>query len=354
MKNPFKKENLQQEVISLSLHSENKLSRTIKIKKGHLYAGAAALLIVAAGSVNYYITNQNRLVATAKQLESTSYLLKNITDMKNQLEIKSRLLESKSQLLETENKAYNNQLDGLKTKAQEIENKLNELNGEKDALYNKLDTVGLTPDAVEAAGTNTSALETGNSTRIAPDVEETFTTVILTPFHCENTNTEYLAAAFNQLETTLAMEELEFVDVAQDVTQTLARVTSNPSGWPVYGQVSSEYGYRDDPFGGSSEYHSGMDIRTPIGTPVKATASGRVVQSEYNNSGYGYMVEIDHGNGLRTLYAHNFELLVAVGEQIEKGQTIALSGATGRVTGPHVHYEVRLHGELQNPREYMN
>lgn len=117
--------------------------------------------------------------------------------------------------------------------------------------------------------------------------------------------------------------------------------------------VTSEFGYRRDPFTGERKGHAGMDLAVPTGTSVRAALPGTVTVSAYNRGGYGYYVMIDHGNGLSTLYGHNSQLLARVGQTVEAGDIIALSGSTGRSTGPHVHFEVRVNGERTNPRSYL-
>ncbi len=117
--------------------------------------------------------------------------------------------------------------------------------------------------------------------------------------------------------------------------------------------VTSEFGNRRDPFTGERRGHTGMDLAVPTGTSVRAALPGTVTVSTYNQGGYGYYVMIDHGNGLSTLYGHNSQLLARVGQTVEAGDVIALSGSTGRSTGPHLHFEVRVNGERTNPRSYL-
>lgn len=117
-------------------------------------------------------------------------------------------------------------------------------------------------------------------------------------------------------------------------------------------QITSAYGYRRDPFTGNTSFHNGVDFGISSGSNVKAAGYGVVVESGYDGS-YGYKVTINHGYGFQTVYAHNSKLLCSVGDVIEKGQVVALSGSTGKSTGPHVHYEVRKDGVLQNPLLYI-
>ena len=123
------------------------------------------------------------------------------------------------------------------------------------------------------------------------------------------------------------------------------------SGWER--RVTSEFGNRVDPITGKHKGHGGMDLAVPTGTPIRAALGGTVTVSKYNTGGYGYYVMIDHGNGLATLYGHCSKLLAKVGQTVEAGDIIALSGSTGRSTGPHLHFEARVNGERTNPRAYL-
>lgn len=125
-----------------------------------------------------------------------------------------------------------------------------------------------------------------------------------------------------------------------------------PDIWPVSGVVSSHFGFRVSPGGIGSTYHEGLDIASSYGNPVHATANGRITQAGWVN-GYGYLVEIDHGNGIKTRYGHNSAILVSVGDQVVQGQTISLIGSTGNSTGPHCHYEVRVNGEAVDPTLFL-
>jgi murein DD-endopeptidase MepM/ murein hydrolase activator NlpD len=116
----------------------------------------------------------------------------------------------------------------------------------------------------------------------------------------------------------------------------------------VTGRVTSSYGVRRDPFTGAPSNHLGLDVGAAEGTPIRAPARG-VVLSAGPKGGYGNAVEIDHGDGLVTLYGHASELLVSKGETVEPGQEIATVGATGRATGPHLHFEVRVAGRPVDP-----
>jgi murein DD-endopeptidase MepM/ murein hydrolase activator NlpD len=132
-----------------------------------------------------------------------------------------------------------------------------------------------------------------------------------------------------------------------------ARIESNlkPTGMPVQGYISSYFGVRADPFDGHSARHTGIDIATPYGTPVHTVAEGMVTFAGVRR-GYGNVVEIDHGNGYMTRYAHNSKLEVHPGQHVQVGEVIAKAGSTGRSTGSHVHFEVWYNGRVVNPLAY--
>ena len=127
-----------------------------------------------------------------------------------------------------------------------------------------------------------------------------------------------------------------------------------PTGWPIKkGWISSSYGKRKNPFNGKSEFHKGIDFAGKAGSDVIAVASG-VVTWAGKRSGYGKLIEIDHGNRFSTRYGHNKKLSVAVGDVVKKGQVIAKMGSTGRSTGPHVHLEVLERGKQINPYKFIS
>ena len=123
---------------------------------------------------------------------------------------------------------------------------------------------------------------------------------------------------------------------------------TTPSIWPAAGYVSSPYGLRFD----GTEFHQGIDIAADMGAPIVATADGVVTAAGWNG-GYGNMVDVDHGGGIVTRYGHASALAVTVGQQVRRGEVIAYVGSTGRSTGPHVHYEVRVDGQPVNPAGYL-
>jgi murein DD-endopeptidase MepM/ murein hydrolase activator NlpD len=127
-----------------------------------------------------------------------------------------------------------------------------------------------------------------------------------------------------------------------------------PSTEPVRGtNFTSGYGVRSDPFKGRAAMHAGIDLAGPIGTPIYATADATVGRSEYNSGGYGNLVELEHGHGIQTRYGHLSKSLVSAGQRVKRGDMIGLMGSTGRSTGSHLHYEVRIDGKAVNPVPFL-
>jgi len=125
-----------------------------------------------------------------------------------------------------------------------------------------------------------------------------------------------------------------------------------PSIWPIEGRVGSSFGARLDPFNGEGAFHSGIDIDAPYGTPVRATAEGDVTGAPMG-TGYGREIELDHGHDVLTVYGHLSSIAVVPGQHVTRGQIIGYVGQSGRATGPHLHYEVRVHKVPVNPYKYL-
>jgi murein DD-endopeptidase MepM/ murein hydrolase activator NlpD len=125
-----------------------------------------------------------------------------------------------------------------------------------------------------------------------------------------------------------------------------------PSLWPVNGRLQSFYGNRSDPFSGIGAFHAGVDISASSGTPVRCAADGIVSHAEWSGA-YGRLIIVDHGKGFQTYYAHLSRFEVVAGQEVRSGETLGRSGATGRVTSPHLHYEVRQGGTPINPYRFL-
>lgn len=164
-----------------------------------------------------------------------------------------------------------------------------------------------------------------------------------------------LSGKLDLLEQMVATQSRSFDYLREQASSLKERSSHIPAIQPVSEKnlraMASGYGYRRDPIYGTAKFHEGMDFSAPIGTPVYATGDGKVVAADWN-SGYGKMIEIDHGYRYRTRYAHLSDMLVRPGQTVRRGDLIGRVGNTGKSTGPHLHYEVRLDGEPQNPVHY--
>lgn len=167
----------------------------------------------------------------------------------------------------------------------------------------------------------------------------------------------------SESELKLAIEELMKTVDARDEYQSVveAKILQQsvlkdmlPNSSPVHaGYNSSSYGWRIDPFNGHKAFHEGLDFPANTGAPILAAADGIVIAADQTPD-YGNIVKINHGSGLETRYAHASKILVKVGDRVTKGQQVALVGNTGRSTGPHLHYEIRLNGNALDPRQYLH
>lgn len=163
-----------------------------------------------------------------------------------------------------------------------------------------------------------------------------------------------ISAMFDELESQLDDREHQLHVLKDMMGDRNVKRESTVAGLPVAkGWLSSGYGMRTDPFNGRKAHHKGVDFAGKEGSDVIAVAAGLVTQSQAKK-GFGRLVEIDHGDGLVTRYAHNRENLVKAGDLVKKGQVIALMGKTGRSTGPHVHFEVYKNGSVVNPARYIH
>ena len=163
---------------------------------------------------------------------------------------------------------------------------------------------------------------------------------------------ERLSNGLDHLDKQAKVQSISFQELDNFFKNQKSLLSSTPSIWPTHGWITSGFGFRKSPFTGLREKHEGWDIAARSGSPVMATADGEVVV-EGREYGYGNMIEINHGYGIVTRYGHNSKHLVKVGDHVKRGQMIALVGSTGRSTGPHLHYEVLLHGIPVSPKNYI-
>lgn len=151
------------------------------------------------------------------------------------------------------------------------------------------------------------------------------------------------------------LRSADLISLRSRFSNRLRPTFDKPVSWPVAGTLQGGFGTRMNPFSdeGAREFHPGVDISAPTGVPVKATASGIVIEARYTTGGYGRLVVIDHGGGYQTYYAHLSRIAVQMGQQVHRGETLGAVGSSGRTTAPHLHYEVRVGGNPRNPYNFM-
>ncbi len=165
-------------------------------------------------------------------------------------------------------------------------------------------------------------------------------------------NLSALPARLATLENEASRQESSLRELQEYFDDQKSLLSSTPSLWPTRGWVTSDFGVRLDPYSAERMMHRGLDIATPHGQPVYSPSDGTVVFAG-TESGYGKVLVIDHGYGVKTRYGHLSELFVKLGDTVKRGGRVAAVGNTGRSTGPHLHYEVRVNGIPENPRKFI-
>ena len=216
------------------------------------------------------------------------------------------------------------------------------------ALQQDLDSLRRAEDGLRAivGAPPAAADETVQEGTVSPTGGEQHTPTTADLFEALEMIEERLSTRRSSIDLLAETMRREFPGAASYASDSAPHTT--PSIWPAAGYVSSPYGLR---FNGT-EFHQGIDIAADMGTPIVATADGVVTAAGWNG-GYGNMVDVDHGGGIVTRYGHASAVAVTVGQQVRRGEVIAYVGSTGRSTGPHVHYEVRVNGAPVNPAGYL-
>ena len=258
--------------------------------------------------------------------------------------------------LHTENELYRSQLKMADEKMQALENKAKTVEKISGQLQELVRTNGGT--VPENTGMGTGGIG-GAST--VPDIAKTAgnkkeddekIAVSETPGELLKEMRRLDERLDKQIRLVVALHS-EFMNQAYGAVSSVVNPTAEtPNIWPVAGPISSYYGYRTSPGGIGSTFHEGVDIAGDYGTPISATAAGTVTKAGWVG-GYGYLVEVRHADGIVTRYGHNSAVLVYEGQHVDQGSMIALMGSTGNSTGPHCHYEVRIHGEAVDPMYFL-
>jgi murein DD-endopeptidase MepM/ murein hydrolase activator NlpD len=239
--------------------------------------------------------------------------------------------------LQKENKHQKVQLANLSQKIDHINRKMIELNrfDHKLRVMVNLETSEDNPQFLGIGGSDPTVLN--------PDytVEKAHKKLVRLMHH-----------SLDNLNTEISVQIQDKAELYRFLQEQKSMLACTPSIWPTKGWVSSDFGYRISPFTNEREFHKGFDISARMNTVIIAPADG-VVSTVGRTHGYGRMLHINHGYGLKTVYAHLAKSLVAKGKYVKRGQKIALLGNSGRTTGPHLHYEVHLNGVPVNPLRYI-
>lgn len=248
------------------------------------------------------------------------------------------IYQNKFQKMRKNNNRLVNIFYDLTNRVQRMESEINVLIEKDKALRTYVDLPSVDTDIrkLGIGGRVTSELEDLNAL-IADD----------------NIKISDLAQDLDRLARQMKFERISYETIYNAFKNRTSQIQSTPSIRPIYlGYISDGYGYRPDPFTGRREFHYGIDISAPMGTPVFATADGVVGSVGYQGA-YGNVIEINHGFGYSTIYAHLSKYYVKAGDVVKRGQRIGEVGSTGRSTGPHLHYEVLQFNINKNPLDYF-
>ena len=246
-------------------------------------------------------------------------------------------LRTTNATLEQENASYREATGTLATQIESLQSAISEL-----GMRARLDPVSAR--AMEKLPANIRNRAAGGTTVAGA-------TAMLTP---EVSTSSFSAAerTFGILKNVLSSLESHLNIVRRNVEKRESLMNATPSIWPIHGWLSGGFGMRPDPFSGERDFHPGLDISADKGTPILATADG-VVQLAAPSGDYGNLVIVNHGYGLVTRYGHLSKFAVWTGKEVLRGEVLGYVGATGRATGPHLHYEILANGRLMNPMQLL-
>lgn len=297
-------------------HAPVKSVRSIKFPKwiisSFVIVNAAMFLVVCAFGISYNSLNKN-------------------------LEEK----KSEYQDLQAMKQSGDKQLDKYKENEEQIKERIQVLTELESKLQDIIETKGEKPQS--SSSTLPKLASRGISGRLMTQSLSGSSSEI------EFESIEDMYAIVDNLVKDVDSKVVELDAVILEAENKIKVARALPSVLPTYGNITTYFGYRRNPFGGGYEYHPAIDIANSRGTQIKASGDGVVIESGYSSGGLGYLVTINHGNGYVSMYGHNSKVAVKVGQRVTRGQVIAYMGSTGRSTGSHCHFEVRYRGNPINP-----
>jgi len=244
-------------------------------------------------------------------------------------------LGHKLAVLQTQNEDLKVQLRTLSQQMATVQNQFNRVS-ELDHKIRLATGLELDQNSIMGAG--------------GPEVDGSAMSLLLPPDEADKVRK--IATKLSQIDVALDNQELSLEELDSYFEDNESMISATPSVWPTRGMITSEFGVRASLFHPGNSVHLGIDIAAPTGTLIKAAADGIVTYAGWQ-SGYGNLVVISHGYGLATRYGHCAEIIARVGQAVKRGQVLGTVGATGQATGPHLHYEVLVHGVQINPRKYI-
>lgn len=247
---------------------------------------------------------------------------------------------SENRILREENLTLRSQLKSVRERIEHIGSTLDRV----ERFDQKLRAVTLLSDPQRNLAMGPTEPEAGTAAPPATDTQFTQLTTTDTP--------KVLLGRLDRLSAEATRQELSLQDLQAYFQDQKSLLASTPSVWPARGWVTSDFGQRLDPYTADRVTHAGLDIAAPHGKEVTAPSDGTVVFAGLEG-GYGNVLVIDHGYGIKTRYGHLSKILVKAGDRVKRGVIVAAVGNTGRSTGPHLHYEVRVNGVPQNPRKFI-
>ena len=349
-------------------------TRTLRVPRALFHGVVIGMLCITAVVLGFYLksTHHQRTAQNLEvYLEETEARYSEFRAYAQ--EVQDNLIETATQIYEelneTENRAqrelnrqaetHQNDLDIIIDQIEEIERIIRNFEYERQAIIQGLSQRG---DFIPPVAALVAELEASEARLVATAIDQFSTQQNAQVAGIGFMSTNMSTPAFDPTQVahvkdrlSLVVAELEFQQLLMDNLKSYhdrmdIHLRNHPTRWPVVGEISSGFGFR---FRGSGvENHRGVDIRAPHGTPIVAPGGGVVIFAGWRN-GFGHTVEIDHGTGITTLYAHASRLNVHVGQHVSRGDIIAFVGSTGDSTGNHLHYEVRIHGSHVNPMGFM-
>ena len=247
---------------------------------------------------------------------------------------------SENRILRDENLALKGQLKSIRERVDHIGSTLDRV----ERFDQKLRAITLLSDPQRNLAMGPTESEPG--TLVPPTGDNQFTKLTTSE------SPKALGSRLDKLSAEATRQEQSLQELQAYFADQKSLLASTPSTWPVRGWVTSDFGQRLDPYTADRVMHQGLDIAGPHGKDVNSPSDGTVVFAGLEG-GYGNVLVIDHGYGIKTRYGHLAEIKVKAGDKVKRGQVVAAIGNTGRSTGPHLHYEVRVNGLPQNPRKFI-